>query len=265
MRYLGYTTRFYQTRNNRDFTLFVPSRNRSSRAHRSTLAKLFLHSPTSFFAHTAHRPTWIRVNFHLPTQPLRSYIPTIYPVTRWTLGRPSSRSRMVLRGFIARALPSRRGLNNLPDLINHAWRGSSSSGAGAERPPHTTVPPPWDARFRVDVEGLTVAVAAARHYSRRSGASTRSPGHVLAGRKAPPIARPSGRAQEDPELAPSGWPAHQAQPLPWLFPNFRACGASSSLLSCPTPRPSSRHRSPSSLPSRLPPCNPASSRLSSSL
>lgn len=80
-----------------------------------------------------------------------------------------------------------------------------------------------------------MAVAAARHYSRRSGASTRSPGHVLAGRKAPPIARPSGRAQEDPELAPSGWPAHQAQPLPWLFPNFRACGASSSLLPCPIP------------------------------
>lgn len=145
----------------------------------------------------------------------------------------SPRSRVVLRGLIARALSSHRGPNNPPDLISHAWRGSSSSGAGAERPPHTTVPPPWDARFRVDVEGLTVAVAAARHYSHRSGASTRSPGHVLAGRKAPPIARPSGRAQEDPELAPSGWPAHQ--PLPWLFPNFRACGAPSSLLPCPIP------------------------------
>lgn len=86
----------------------------------------------------------------------------------------------------------------------------------------------------MDVEGLrrdgggsTRAVSRAR---------TRSPGHVLAGRKAPPIAQASGRAQGNPELAPSGWPVHQAQPLPWLFPNFRACGAPPPLR-LPTPPP----------------------------
>lgn len=140
----------------------------------------------------------------------------------------------------------------------HGAVAAAAAEPAPRGPPHTTEPPPWDARFRVDVEGLTVA----RLYSRRSGASTRSPGHVLAGRKAPPIAQPSGRAQKDPELAPSGWPAHQAQPLPWLFPNFvlELVMRSPTPVSSPTPCPtlSTRRCSPPSLPSPLPPCNPAS-------
>lgn len=91
-----------------------------------------------------------------------------------------------------------------------------------------------------------------RLYSRRSTATSLSrefPGHVLAATKAPPIAQPSGRAHGHPELAPSDWPARQAQPLPWLFPNFRACGAPSSPppLHPSPPRPATPVR-----PSRLP-------------
>ncbi|KOC68275.1 hypothetical protein WH47_03433, partial [Habropoda laboriosa] len=50
-----------------------------------------------------------------------------------------------------------------------------------------------------------------------------APGHVLAAREAPPIAWQSGRAQGRPRAC--ALDPFQAQPLPWLFPNFRACGA----------------------------------------
>lgn len=168
--------------------------------------------------------------------------------------------------LIARALPSRRGPNNLPDLISHAWRGSSSSGAGAERPPHTTVPPPWDARFRVDVEGLTVAVAvaAARHYSRRSGVRVPRDMYWRVGKLH--LSRDQvGGHRKTRSLRPPAGPRTKHNPFLGFFPTFELAvhpPLSSLVLS---PRPSSRHRSPSSLPSPLPPCNPASSRLSPSL
>ncbi|TGZ47327.1 hypothetical protein DBV15_00205 [Temnothorax longispinosus] len=184
--------------------------------------------------------------------------------------RSRSRSGGVPRPYLARALSSlTEAPTTLPDLISHAWRdSSSSSGAGAERPPHTTVPPPWDARFRGCGRTDGGGGGGSALLAPLGSESTRSPGHVLAGRKAPPITRPSGRAQEDPELAPSGWPAHQAQPLPWLFPNFRACGAPSSPppLSYPPATLFSPSLAPSSLPSPLPSCNPARAfRLSLSL
>lgn len=204
---------------------------------------------------TQHRTKWIRANSHSPADSIPSrYIPTCMSWHSMDPDWPSPQLRS--RPYRARVIHSTRSNSNvLTWWTTHGAVAAAAAEPAPRGPPHTTEPPPWNARFRVDVEGLTVA----RLYSRRSGASTRSPGHVLAGRKAPPITQPSGRAQEDPELAPSGWPAHQAQPLPWLFPNFRACDALPPAPSTtPCPIPSTRRRPPPSLPSPLPPCNPAS-------